>query len=547
MRALIRELQASPDDERLWLVFADALLERGDVRGELITLSHRLEHESLSIEQIDAIRWRIEEIEQANRWVWQQEIAGLPPATARWKAGFVVGIRLDWTPAARDALAAWLDHPAGALVRGLEFVNESELGNGGATRLAHWSELEHLTDLGLRRTALGSSGASRLAASPHLAGVTRLDLRGNHVQAEGLRAIAESRETLVHLDVGYNLLRESAGAVLGRANLEALASLDLSHNRIGTDGVRLLAASDSLRGLRALELGMNQVDDDGARALAHANWWGQLETLTLSHNQLGDKGVAALASVAAPSLRMLRLKCNDIGPLGAQALEHPDLVGQLVHLDLRWNRLGAGGAEALAAAAPGELRTLVLDRNEIGDAGLRALSRSPLMVGLSELCIGRNHIGDRGIQALAQAPCLQLRSLNLWHNDLGAMGAKALADCPSLAFLAHLDLGGNRIGSEGVTAIARSTSLTRLSSLELWHAGVGDAGAEALSAAPMERLAHLDLTYNFISDRGARAIARAPWLGHLATLDLRRNDLGPEGREALRRAAKVHPDLRVMM
>ncbi|MEM6931449.1 MAG: hypothetical protein AAF602_31255, partial [Myxococcota bacterium] len=112
-------------------------------------------------------------------------------------------------------------------------------------------------------------------------------------------------------------------------------------------------------------------------------------------------------------------------------------------------------------------------------------------------------------------------------------------------YLAQLDLGSNRIGSEGATAIARSPYLTRLTSLGLWHANIGDAGAQALSAAPFNRLVHLDLSYNFVSDRGAQALARAPWLAHIRTLDLRGNDIGSEGRDALRIAAQDHRDLRI--
>jgi uncharacterized protein (TIGR02996 family) len=36
-------LREAPEDEGAWLVYADWLLERGDVRGEVIRLSHQLD------------------------------------------------------------------------------------------------------------------------------------------------------------------------------------------------------------------------------------------------------------------------------------------------------------------------------------------------------------------------------------------------------------------------------------------------------------------------------------------------------------------------
>jgi len=542
-------LRGAPEHDPTWLVFADSLLERGDVRGELITLRHRLAHETLSVDQLDAIEWRIGTIEHAHRAQWEQELAGLPPAEPRWFGGFVRAIRLRYGPDCRARLAAWLDHPAGALLTGLEFVDDRDLGDDEATEIASWPELARLSSLGLRRTALGVPGARALAESPYLGGLERLELRGNHVQAEGLRALAQatSLRSLVHLDVSHNWLAENAVEMLVGARLPALDSIDLAHNRIGNDGARHLAQARWLAGVRTLELGMTNIDGEGARALAHATWWPRLETLSLSNNRLGDPGAAALASVRAPSLRVLRLQGNNLGPLGVRALVSTGLVAQVAHLDLRWNRLGAAGAEALAQAERGSLRSLVLDRNEIGDQGLRALSKSPVLAGLGTLSLGRNHIGDRGVQALTEAPGLSLRALDLWHNDLGPLGAQALADCAPLAHLSQLDLGGNRIGSDGARALAESPHLGRLTVLMLWHANIGNAGAEALARAGFERLGHLDLTYNFISDRGAEALSRAPWLGRVRTLDLRRNDISSEGAEALRRAALDHPDLRIMV
>ncbi|MEO0600094.1 MAG: hypothetical protein AAF211_01590 [Myxococcota bacterium] len=168
MRGLVRELQRSPGDETLWLVLADALLDRGDLRGELVTLRHRLTHERLSVEQIDAIAWRIDEVEQQGRRHWHQDIADLPSAVVRWKDGFVDGLQLAWSSTAQEDLAEWLAHPSGELVTSLEFVDDREIGNDEASEVPPPAEdsFEAIADtVALRRAQSRQALIERIAPS----------------------------------------------------------------------------------------------------------------------------------------------------------------------------------------------------------------------------------------------------------------------------------------------------------------------------------------------------------------------------------------------
>ena len=109
-------------------------------------------------------------------------------------------------------------------------------------------------------------------------------------------------------------------------------------------------------------------------------------------------------------------------------------------LHLHYNPIGVAGLSALADAlgkgALPQLETLLLDRTEIGDIGISALSASARAGGalskLVALQLNFNEIGDTGMSALASACMSQLTTLHLGWNEIGDVGMSALAsDCTS--------------------------------------------------------------------------------------------------------------------
>jgi uncharacterized protein (TIGR02996 family) len=239
-RALTAAVRANPDDWAAQLVFADWLIERGDVRGRLIAWEHALATRALSADERAAVQRQIHTLEAAHREEW---LAWLTlPASARleWRCGFLIGVQLRWNARTLAALDRLVAHPVARLIKRLD----------------------------LSRSHIDAAAASALAASDSLRSFTELRLPFNDIGCDGARALA------------------------GSDSLGSLATLDLGYNRIGDEGVRALAGGN-LRSLTRLNLRNNGIGDDGARALAASETLSSLTELNLVGNALGA-GVRAL-------------------------------------------------------------------------------------------------------------------------------------------------------------------------------------------------------------------------------------------------------------
>ena len=227
-RALIAAVRARPVGWDAWLVYADWLLEQGDVRGQLIAWEHQLATGALSADERTALRRGAQALEEAQREAW---LAGwTPPATCelRWRYGFLIGVRLWWRPNT-DPLAALgelVAHPAASLLCELK-LSSRPLRADGARALAA-GNLSSLTALDLVRNKLGRDGASVLAAAESLGSLAELVLEDNRIGDDGARALAASDR------------------------LRPLTTLDLRGNDIGDDSARALRESEALRGCRVL-------------------------------------------------------------------------------------------------------------------------------------------------------------------------------------------------------------------------------------------------------------------------------------------------------
>ncbi|MET7336794.1 hypothetical protein [Nonomuraea sp. NPDC005650] len=127
-----------------------------------------------------------------------------------------------------------------------------------------------------------------------------------------------------------------------------LSVLDLSYLDLGPDGAGLLAASLRADRLRALELRYCRIGDAGLAALAASPYLGGLRRLCLQRNRVTAEGVRSLHRFA-----------------------------RLTELDLRYNRIGSAGAEALLAAPfAGSLERLWLYDSDVGQDGVRTLAHA---------------------------------------------------------------------------------------------------------------------------------------------------------------------------
>jgi uncharacterized protein (TIGR02996 family) len=184
----------------------------------------------------------------------------------------------------------------------------------------------------------------------------------------------------------------------------------------------------------------------------------------------------------------------------------------------------------ILAATP--LRTL-----EVRDMG-KALTRflaAPTLARIRRLVLNGNELGDAGGQAVAGCAHLaNLSELHLTRNAIGPLGAQALAASPHLANLTVLDLSGNAIDAEGARVLAGSPHLKRLRVLHLGSNGIGDAGATALAeSANLAGVVELTLFANGIGAGGARALVRSPHLQNVQKIYLDHNKLDKRVRKEL--------------
>lgn len=145
----------------------------------------------------------------------------------------------------------------------------------------------------------------------------------------------------------------------------------------------------------------------------------------------GRLDLSALTGLDTGRLVELDLAYLDLGPDGAETLATAFDLGRLRALDLRYCRIGDAGLAALAASAQlGGLRRLHLQRDRITGAGVPALHRFP---ALTELDLRYNAIGADGADVLLAAPFTAgLNRLWLYGADVGPDGARALARSASL-------------------------------------------------------------------------------------------------------------------
>ncbi|MGL4552938.1 MAG: TIGR02996 domain-containing protein, partial [Gemmataceae bacterium] len=245
----------------------------------------------------------------------------------------------------------------------------------------------------------------------------------------------------------------------------------------------------------------------------------ELRELSLTGRLDGEEEIAWLAD--SPQLATLR--CLTVRGVWGDAL------GTLV------------GSSHLAG-----LRTLRMPSNNLGNNGIRALSRATALGSLEELdltALGaheRYHhdpvIRAAGMGTLVGWPGLaKVRSLTLSRNDLTRDGLRALLRSPLAASLKELALRGTRLEGRMMEEFSSAGEGLRLEALDIGENVLKELGVEYLAAAPCLRdLKALRLDRCEVPLAGARLLAKkAAFLGTLRRLDVGHNHFGPAGLTAL--------------
>ncbi|MDB4927557.1 MAG: hypothetical protein JWM10_41 [Myxococcaceae bacterium] len=276
----------------------------------------------------------------------------------------------------------------------------------------------------------------------------------------------DAGDATLHRRLVRKLGTGSLATELARHSLDAVTSL-YTHDVPGLE-----AAQHRLSHLRELSI--------GGRAEAH--------TMLLRCPALTGLRRLALSfprytgARCAPDLAAL-LAAPHLAHLNALALEGYDLPAaslaaflegpqRLEHLRLQNASIegAAGGAGLAGLAERHPLRSLELNDNALGPAGLRSLMASRGLDALHTLDLASTVPGDDGALALAANPRLgALRWLNLSTTDLeGALhddAAVGLARSTTLGSLETLIVNGQPLGAEGLAALLGSTSLRSLRAL----------------------------------------------------------------------------------
>jgi len=374
---------------------------------------------------------------------------------------------------------------------------------------------------------------------------------------------------LESLDMGGSGCLRSAGALSlsdsltgSPRSLSSLQHLNLRACRIGVEGAvavaRLLASPECA--LLSLSLQDNALGSEGATAIARALAGGgaqRLQSLNLTLNHLRTEGaiVVAQALTCPTSLVNVNLSWNLIRSGAAEALAVAMTQGGLTTLDLGFNLIRCSGAAHLASALAecSTLQELSLRRNELAPEGATQLARALFTnTSLLSLDLGLNGIGPAGARLLGSALGRNdtLRHLDLDWNALRQQGIQHLA--PGLRVnqgLTHLDLSCNKLLQDGAFALATALAgrhserlggeasfrPTILKGLLLRGNGIGPWGLRSLMPLLGKGDGELDVSDNSLGDSGCLLLANEgqALLMECSSLNLSGNAISSEGLEAL--------------
>ena len=391
---LLRKIVADPDDDEPRLVLADLLLERGDVRGELIRVQCELAGIPKRYGVQNRQRDRLEE--RAKRLVSQygERIAGDVARTARAYVidrGFVDRITIDAGGFRKHGERLLREHP-------IRVVHVRPLSHDTAAKLVKAPALPQVRELSFDTGDVNFERVipiAALAEAPRLERLRKLDFRALAASADDWQRALEGLDAPALEEISFSWGQIAPSVLVGlgaNAHLRKLRVLDLGetaplgrHRRRGgpedwTRSLELLGRLPNFAGLTRLSLSSTTTGIDATSvglwlAGPNARAIEELDLSCLWHAD--DDFAAALARAPLGALRLLELSNTDVGPPGVRAILRSKTLRSLHHL-----RLWMGDAEdtariaemALELPSSHPLQVLWMDRRSLEPALAKRLA-----------------------------------------------------------------------------------------------------------------------------------------------------------------------------
>lgn len=130
-----------------------------------------------------------------------------------------------------------------------------------------------------------------------------------------------------------------------------------------------------------------------------------------------------------------------------------------------------GLASILSSSHLKKLCTLSLSQNNLGQEGGRIIGKKlhENLPNVSDLDLSSTGLGSEGIKLMVDKPGVgQLRSLNLYSNDVDEPTLDAIARSHNLKRLQALLIGEVELSVQGLESFLRSSNLSSIETLELF-------------------------------------------------------------------------------
>ncbi|XP_072897414.1 NACHT, LRR and PYD domains-containing protein 12-like [Hemitrygon akajei] len=400
---------------------------------------------------------------------------------------------------------------------------------------------------------ISSIGLRRLA--PVLFTFTSLKMNGSNLGDSGVKILAQvirSQEgKLQNLELERNDLTHKCCEALAfiLSNNSMLRNVNLCDNHLGDKGICLLSAvlKQPQCRIQKLNLSNNNLSDGSWEELVPVLLINQtLQELNVSNNRVGEAGLKILSAALKDSrCKLQKLGLNntstfDFGMMGSyqeetgvevlcNVLRDPRCT--LKSLELTSNSLSQKNYKELASAIRinHTLTSLDLSSNVIQDAGINVLS-----VALMD-------------------PSCSIQSLRITNTKLTSTCCEKLATVlVTNQMLRELDLGMNKLGDSGARAL--STALKnphcKLENLGLKRTLLTDGCCYGLVAAlsTNQKITHLDLSENSLTDCSLSNISSLILTcSNLMVIRLEENQFTTNGQIAIKKLNLKKPDVEIFV